>query len=1111
MDPGEGPAPHARNSSQTWRQSLSRPSINTVLDAAAAHRQQQQPMTSPPPSTSSGSLSQPPSSSWSSMSPTEMGSLPFSYQDSEQTRQQMAMQQQQRQQSASIDWTTLPALNFNPAFASSNSLYSQLNASADASPATSLPSQSSSYFASRQQASAHGSPDDSSGLLSRRPSHAWPPAIDTVSSSMSSLDSSSASTATVRPGMKSTAVPSGVGQSSYPPILPRPAPPAQTTAAAVDPMGSAMPTPLADSFKSAHAAKEAAMQDATAQRQHSLPYAADAPRVSPPTGPQFDPATHPNLGYGAERRVFVPPSLWMSPTPNAAPPVQPSSSYSSYPHFYSSAAGVHAGSSSRSGSTSTGLSNYSYGGVTASTVPTTVNVTRSPSIFSDILSEDFLHSKAAAAPKSQMHSPPPGSLQSPQPSGSGSGAINDEAERLAKEDPLATQVWRMYARTKASLPHAQRMENLTWRMMAMALKKKRQAGAQEQGASNIIDHHSPSAPAGPSTGVLEDTETRGRRQEKGKTQVRVEGFDGLLQDDDEGDQDMLMDWRSRSRSRVSAMDWKPSSRSRSRAPVQDPFSEAHSHSLLEQEAWSASSKLTFPSMGASPPTRGSVAFPVMSNPTPPPGSSKVAASPPIPIPGSGSAPRPSLPYYHDGSVPHASYQDPSRVGAASGYDRSSAVPTPQAPTYPAYGASSIHPASLPNYGYSLPTRHNTFAQIEATGFPRHVRKTSFDHTVRDGRLPATGSGRHQVNGKPLGPDYDSSLGKRRADAPHVESMLRGDPQPMSPPRRPERTAEATPQGSPFPSSAFSFQFGLHPDGLFDVANGPPIPGLLDNNKDLTGLSDAMQMSAASRLSSGSMMSGSDISGGTSSLLGDAMAQGNYNVTGMDGSALDYALMDMLYPSYERPLTGEPASMQAPYSHVDPTQLINNLENNEMLRNMHPSPSSDEWATAGFTSSSTASPEPLHPSTSSSSQSLQEQRASTSRAAVPNRRMSTAKRNTGDSGGVTSPTTSRRKSTAGETKAGGAEGGRVADDGDVTVCTNCQTTNTPLWRRDPDGQPLCNACGLFYKLHGVVRPLSLKTDVIKKRWESRARRCDDVSEERVVILAQDSVVVIQTAS
>lgn len=48
------------------------------------------------------------------------------------------------------------------------------------------------------------------------------------------------------------------------------------------------------------------------------------------------------------------------------------------------------------------------------------------------------------------------------------------------------------------------------------------------------------------------------------------------------------------------------------------------------------------------------------------------------------------------------------------------------------------------------------------------------------------------------------------------------------------------------------------------------------------------------------------------------------------------------------------------------------------------------------------------------------------------------------------------------------------------CSNCRTTTTPLWRRDPQGHPLCNACGLFLKLHGSVRPLSLKTDVIKKR-------------------------------
>ena len=60
------------------------------------------------------------------------------------------------------------------------------------------------------------------------------------------------------------------------------------------------------------------------------------------------------------------------------------------------------------------------------------------------------------------------------------------------------------------------------------------------------------------------------------------------------------------------------------------------------------------------------------------------------------------------------------------------------------------------------------------------------------------------------------------------------------------------------------------------------------------------------------------------------------------------------------------------------------------------------------------------------------------------------------------------------------GSKSGDSSAPTTCTNCFTQTTPLWRRNPEGQPLCNACGLFLKLHGVVRPLSLKTDVIKKR-------------------------------
>lgn len=36
----------------------------------------------------------------------------------------------------------------------------------------------------------------------------------------------------------------------------------------------------------------------------------------------------------------------------------------------------------------------------------------------------------------------------------------------------------------------------------------------------------------------------------------------------------------------------------------------------------------------------------------------------------------------------------------------------------------------------------------------------------------------------------------------------------------------------------------------------------------------------------------------------------------------------------------------------------------------------------------------------------------------------------------------------------------------TCCANCQTTTTTLWRRNGNGDPVCNACGLYFKLHNV---------------------------------------------
>ncbi|KAM9798403.1 transcription factor GATA-4 [Neosynchiropus ocellatus] len=48
------------------------------------------------------------------------------------------------------------------------------------------------------------------------------------------------------------------------------------------------------------------------------------------------------------------------------------------------------------------------------------------------------------------------------------------------------------------------------------------------------------------------------------------------------------------------------------------------------------------------------------------------------------------------------------------------------------------------------------------------------------------------------------------------------------------------------------------------------------------------------------------------------------------------------------------------------------------------------------------------------------------------------------------------------------------------CTNCNTTTTTLWRRNAEGEPVCNACGLYMKLHGVPRPLAMKKEGIQTR-------------------------------
>ncbi|KAI8074558.1 hypothetical protein BC940DRAFT_288520 [Gongronella butleri] len=142
---------------------------------------------------------------------------------------------------------------------------------------------------------------------------------------------------------------------------------------------------------------------------------------------------------------------------------------------------------------------------------------------------------------------------------------------------------------------------------------------------------------------------------------------------------------------------------------------------------------------------------------------------------------------------------------------------------------------------------------------------------------------------------------------------------------------------------------------------------------------------------------------------------------------------------------------------------------DLLTNYYDKPDAGSFSSNKPADAATIAPTLVHDAASATESSIKEEQKQQS---------SSLSANGGDGAhSSTHPKTTKQEGAAGPSSTNGKK------EGGATKCSNCSTTTTPLWRRNPEGQPLCNACGLFLKLHGVVRPLSLKTDVIKKRNRS----------------------------
>jgi hypothetical protein len=548
-----------------------------------------------------------------------------------------------------------------------------------------------------------------------------------------------------------------------------------------------------------------------------------------------------------------------------------------------------------------------------------------------------------------------------------------------------------------------------------------------------------------------------------------------------------MDWRamSRSRSRV-PMDWRSISRSRSRPP---PAMGIQLDSVLSQPQRFAFPSLEHPSDSKPSDMHSPLRLSVDDNlDLNPPGSTPSGTSD-IPIGRSRLSPTSMVAHdtFHLSTV-HEHVSHPHFPTGSHG-TRYSYPTIPSDHDSTASHTYAGHPSSLPTLGVHRPSRTApSDVAPEQRSFPRHVRKTSFDHTVSKEGISAGILGRHQVNGRPQLPE--SIIGtKRRADTPHAESMLRADPPTVHTPCPPAESPDVVqrfslshhsslsshhPSNGSFPSAQFNFTVPGY-DGFFDLQathslpyDYPHILTTVDGSRHVPSYHEnphsVLTTTSYSPHTSPPLATDEGLS--AAAVAASAAVAESYarlNLAGVDDAGMGYSNMFGIMYNNEAPNLSH-----QPFTHVDPTQILPVEHGENGFQNLHPSPSSDGWGN-GFASSTAASPEPRdgsNASTPPSAESLSTRQGV--RKIVSTKRIQDAvvrsaiARKKSTAGSDPPPTTQLRSSTSTPDLTSAVGGGDPkSEDGETapTICTNCQTTNTPLWRRDPEGQPLCKwICG-----------------------------------------------------
>ncbi|KAJ9612175.1 Sodium- and chloride-dependent GABA transporter 1 [Cladophialophora chaetospira] len=623
---------------------------------------------------------------------------------------------------------------------------------------------------------------------------------------------------------------------------------------------------------------------------------------------------------------------------------------------------------------------------------------------------------------------------------------------MQKKDPLGTQIWKLYSRTKSRLPNQERMENLTWRMMAMNL----------------------------------------RRREQMQTAYGLKNPERIVRGDNRTD--TLLSEKQAQLKRPAAPSSTPSGIAQQLRRSVDKSAE------LEQPPDPMNlDEFIVPSSVASP---AGIMTPALTEHAPQPKNTQATGvpiitrnKPQVQIPKNlppSSMPQTSVPTYRTSEFDYVK----KRVRKTSiderrgGNRKRPADFSPQVPALPGPKASNgaEMDTGVPDYALDPSAASHFPSQANYQG-PMSLQLDSF-HLREDPILTSAGPYQHNFAFSPAAsPMVSSGPFSNGFIQSSIPSSLNSTDF-YSPPQSGYPSAVSTPQPAHDGDGAFYFDQSGHSRtmpyypahrGTHLMAPSAPQYSYGANTEQVYSLMNGI--GSASATNGFSLQQhvdpsrvlvpeyGRRVSPGVSVAGNDNLFHFGADSDGEDDDA-NFAMIQSEYNQLNDPSLDLNSGLHWDPSVTDFAQVPRYNSGTKQVRiggaEMVNSP--PDWGSSllSRTHGSAASISDIR----NRDQDPRRQKIprTTSTPALSNPHMQSTTSSPGESG-----FSSRQPSRP------GSPGPKNTDQNGVpTTCTNCFTQTTPLWRRNPEGHPLCNACGLFLKLHGVVRPLSLKTDVIKKR-------------------------------